>query len=61
MSNQRLTEAYLARAQDLEDHAQRLDQSPPSIQLSPRRRDAGFLRREAMWWRAYAQDLAKAA
>jgi hypothetical protein len=61
MSNQRLAETYLARARELEDHAQRVEQNPPSVHMSPRWRDTAFLRREAMWWRAYAQDLAKAA
>ena len=60
MTNQRSIEGYLARARELEDHAQRLEQDPPSIRLSPRWRDAEFLRREAAWWRGYAQYLAKA-
>jgi hypothetical protein len=37
------------------------EQNPPSVHMSPRWRDTAFLRREAMWWRAYARDLAKAA
>ena len=61
MSNQRLAETYFARAQELEDHAQRVEVNPTSIRMSPRWRDTAFLRREAMWWRAYAQALAQAA
>ena len=61
MTNQRLAETYLARAQELEDHAQRVEENPPSIRMSPRWRDTAFLRREAAWWRAHAQALAEAA
>jgi hypothetical protein len=61
MNTQRLIETYLARARDLEDNAQRLEQAPPSSSLSSRQRDTAFLRREAMWWQAYAQALAKSA
>ena len=67
MSIRSLTEVYLARARDLENQAQRLEQHPqrweripPSICLSPLWRDATFLRREARWWRGCAQDLARA-
>ena len=45
MSNQRLVETYLARARELEDHAQRVEQNPPLIHMSPRWRDTAFLRR----------------
>jgi hypothetical protein len=61
MSNQRLAETYLARAQELEEHAQRVEKEPPSFNMSPRWRDTTFLRREAAWWRAHAQALAEAA
>ena len=61
MTNHRLIEDYLARARELEDYVQRLEQGPPSIRVSPRWRDAEFLRREAAWWRGHAQHLAKAA
>ena len=61
MTNQRLAETYRARAQELEDHVQRVEQNPPSIHMSPRWRDAAFLRREAAWWRAHAQALAGTA
>jgi hypothetical protein len=61
MTNQRLAETYLARARELEDHAQRIEENPPSIRMSPRWRDTAFLRREAAWWRAHAQALAEAA
>jgi hypothetical protein len=61
MTNQRLAETYLARAQELEDYAQRVEQNPPSIHTSPRWRDTAFLRREAAWWRAHAQAVAEAA
>jgi len=59
MSNQLLAESYLARAQELENCAQRVEQNPPSFRMSPRWCDTAFLRREAVWWRAYAQALAK--
>ena len=61
MTNQRLAETYLAREQELEDYAQRVEQNPPSIHTSPRWRDTAFLRREAAWWRAHAQAVAEAA
>jgi hypothetical protein len=61
MTNQCLIEDYLARARELEDCVQRFEQSPSSIRVSPRWRDAEFLRREAACWRSYAQRLAKAA
>ena len=61
MTNQRLAETYLARARELEDHAQRVEKDPPSINMSPRWRDTAFLRREAAWWRAHALALAEAA
>ncbi len=61
MSNQRLIETYLARARELEDHALRVEQNPPSIRSSPRWRDTAFLRREAAWWRAIARNLIEAA
>jgi hypothetical protein len=61
MTNQHLAETYRARAQELEDHAQRVERNPPSIRMSPRWRDAAFLRSEAAWWRAHAQALARAA
>jgi hypothetical protein len=61
MTNQRLAESYLARARELEDHAQRAEQNPPPIHTSPRWRDTTFLRREAEWWRAYALALVEAA
>jgi hypothetical protein len=60
MTSQRLAETYLARARELEDHAQRVERNPPSIRMSPRWRDTTFLRREAAWWRAHAQALAEA-
>jgi hypothetical protein len=59
MTNQCLAENYLARARELEDHAQRVEQNSSSIRMSPRWRDTAFLRREAVWWRAHAQALAK--
>jgi hypothetical protein len=34
MSNQRLAETYLARARELEDHAQRVEQNPRAVQFS---------------------------
>jgi hypothetical protein len=61
VSNQRLIETYLARARELEDHALRVEQNPPSIRSSPRWRDTAFLRREAAWWRAIARNLIEAA
>jgi hypothetical protein len=61
MSIHRLIETYLTRARDLEDHAQRLEKNPPSLRLSPRPYDTAALRREAMWWHAYAEALAKSA
>ena len=61
MANQRLAETYLARARELEDYALRADQNPPSNRLSARWRDTAFLRREAAWWRAYAQAHAESA
>ena len=61
MTNQRLAETYLARARELETCAQRVEENPPSSRISPRWRDTTFLRREAAWWRAYAQALAEAA
>ncbi len=68
MSTRPLTEIYLERAQALEDHAERLENDPerleripPSICLSPRWRNATFMRREAQWWRSYAEALAIAA
>ena len=60
MTNQRLAETYLARARELEDFVQRVEQTSPSIRLSPRWRDTKFLRREAASWRAYAQALTQA-
>jgi len=60
MTNLRLAETYLARARELEDHARRMEQTSPSIHLSPRWRDTRFLRREAASWRAYAQALTQA-
>jgi hypothetical protein len=60
MTKQRLAETYLARARELEDFARRVEQTSPSIRLSPRWRDTAFLRREAASWRAYAQALAQA-
>jgi hypothetical protein len=59
MTNQSVAENYLARARELEDYAQREEQQPSSIRMSPRWRDAAFLRHEALRWRAYAQVLAK--
>ena len=61
MTNQHLVETYLARARELEDHAKRVEENPPSIRMSPRWLDTTFLRREAAWWRAHAQALAEAA
>jgi len=61
MTNQRLAETYLARARELEDSADRLERIAPSASGTQRRRDTTFLRREAAWWRAYAQALAEAA
>ncbi len=60
MTNQRLVVTYLARARELEDHVRRVEQTSPSVRLSPRWRDTTFLRREAASWRAYAQALAGA-
>jgi hypothetical protein len=57
MTNQRMVETYLARARELEDFARRVEETSPSIRLSPRWRDTNFLRREAASWRAYAQTL----
>ena len=59
MTNQRIAENYLARARELEDCAQREEQHPSSIHLSPRWRDAAFLHHEALRWRAYAEAIAK--
>jgi hypothetical protein len=59
MTYQRSADTYLARARELEDYVQRVEQNPPSIRLSPRWRDTAFLRREAARWRAYAQVLTK--
>jgi hypothetical protein len=56
-----MIETYLARARELEEHAQRMEKNPPSIRMSPRWRDTVFLRREASWWRAMAQSLLEAA
>jgi len=61
MTYQRSADTYLARARELEDYVQRAERNPPSIRLSPRWRDTAFLRREAAWWRAYAQALPKQA
>jgi hypothetical protein len=61
MTYQRSADTYLARARELEDYVQRVEQNPPSIRLSPRWRDMAFLRREAARWRAYAQALPKQA
>jgi hypothetical protein len=61
MTNQRLADTYLARARELEDYAQRVEKNPPPVHTSPRWRDTAFLRREASWWRAYAQAVAEAA
>lgn len=58
MSNQRLIDGCLARARDLEDYLLRLEQNPPSHRVSPRWRDAAFLRREAALWRGRAESLA---
>ena len=49
MTNRHLAETYLARARELEDHAKRVEENPPSIRMSPRWRDTAFLRREAAW------------
>jgi len=57
MTNQRLIEAYLARARELEEHAQRMEQNPPTFRMSPRWRDTAFVRREAARWRVIAQTL----
>lgn len=57
MTNQRLIEAYLARARELEDHAQRMELNPPTFRMSPRWRDTAFVRREAARWRVIAQTL----
>ena len=59
MTTQRLIKDCLARAQELEDYAQRLEQNPPSIRVSPRWRDAAFLRREAAGWRCRAQRVSR--
>ena len=59
MTNQYLADTYLARARELEDHVQRVEQNSSSIRMSPRWRETAFLRREAGWWRACAQALAK--
>jgi hypothetical protein len=59
MTYQCSADTYLARARELEDYVQRMEQNPPSIRLSPRWRDTAFLRREAARWRAYAQALPK--
>jgi len=56
-----LVETYLARAQELEDSAQRVEKFSPSMQASQRRRGAATLRDEAAWWRAYAQDISRVA
>jgi hypothetical protein len=61
MTNQRLAETYLARARELEECAQRVEQNPAPIRTSPRWRDTAFLRREAAWWRAHAQTVAATA
>jgi hypothetical protein len=61
VNNQRLVETYLARAQELEDSAQRVEKFSPSMQASQRRRGAATLRDEAAWWRAYAQDISRVA
>ena len=60
MTNQRLAETYLARARELEECAQRVEQNPVPMRTSPRWRDIAFLRREAAWWRAHALSLAEA-
>ena len=60
MSSQRLVEEYLARARELENYAQRMEQTPPSHLLSLRRSDPRLLRNEAAWWRTFARSLAKA-
>ena len=57
MTNQRLIEAYLARARELEEHALRMEQNPPTFRMSPRWRDTAFVRREAARWRVIAQTL----
>jgi len=69
MRTQRLVEVYIARACELEDRAERLEQNPNLLAQisagagarSPHRRSADFLRREAGWWRAYAEGLATTA
>ena len=69
MRSQRLVEVYIARARELECRAERFEQNPNFLaqispgagSQSPNRRSADFLRREAGWWRAYAEGLATAA
>jgi len=61
MNNQPLVERYRERARDLEISAQRAERTAPPGALSPRPCEATFLRREAAWWRAYAQTLAETA
>jgi hypothetical protein len=51
----------VARAQELEDCARRIEEEGAPPNLSPRWRNASFLRREAAWWRLYALDLVGSA
>jgi len=60
MTNQWLIEEHLARARELEVYAQRLEAAPLGIRVSPRWRDAAFLRRQAESWRGHAGRLARA-
>jgi len=59
MTNQRLIDDYLTRAAGLEDCVRRLQKNPSALGASPRAVE--MLRREAAWWRGYAQQLARAA
>ncbi|MFZ1109880.1 MAG: hypothetical protein WAN43_16215 [Rhodomicrobium sp.] len=61
MADPRRADAYFARALELEACARLLEAGPPLLKISPRWRDAAFLRREAEWWRAYARDLVETA
>jgi hypothetical protein len=61
MTAPRHADTYFARALELEECARRIEDHGPSLNLAPRWRGAGFLRREAAWWRAYAQDLVETA
>jgi hypothetical protein len=61
MTHHHLAETYLARAQELEDFAERLERISSSASESERQRESTFLRREAAWWRAYARTLAESA